>query len=103
MAAVQQHFSRELAKRYFLLHGQIELNVPRSRLVHYLLANCKHPDAKAGDFSVRRTQEEIAAAIGVTRETVNRHLQHLQRQGYLSVGRGVIWITQADALQDCTV
>jgi CRP/FNR family transcriptional regulator, cyclic AMP receptor protein len=87
---------REMAKRYCTLHARIELVQPLDRLVRFLL---EHAATAAGrPAEVARTQEEIAEAIGATRETVNRHLQRLQDDGLVRVGRGVVAVVDAARL-----
>jgi CRP/FNR family cyclic AMP-dependent transcriptional regulator len=48
----------------------------------------------AADYGseVRASQEELASLTGVTRETVNRHLQSWKRTGVISLGRGRLLI-----------
>jgi DNA-binding GntR family transcriptional regulator len=45
------------------------------------------------------TQEQIAEAIGASRETVNRHLGRLEADGLIKAGRGSITIVDGEALQ----
>jgi CRP/FNR family transcriptional regulator len=90
---MRSFFLRELSRRYCALHSQIELRTPIDRLARFLLARC------AGAGEVACTQEEIAEAVGVTRETVNRHLARLQDKGVLKVGRGSIRIVDAEGLK----
>jgi CRP-like cAMP-binding protein len=55
----------------------------------------------ASDYGsdVRASQEELASLTGVTRETVNRHLQSWKRSGVISLGRGRLLIRDIDALR----
>ena len=62
------------------------------------MANCRQVDS--GEVALMATQDEIAKAIGTTRETVNRYLQELQRKNLLIVRRGQIDIPELDALQE---
>jgi CRP/FNR family transcriptional regulator, cyclic AMP receptor protein len=89
---------RYLAKSVYLLHTQIEINSPYLRLVQHIMANCRQVDS--GEVALMATQDEIAKAIGTTRETVNRYLQELQRKNLLIVRRGQIDIPELDALQE---
>jgi CRP/FNR family transcriptional regulator, cyclic AMP receptor protein len=84
---------REMAKRYYTLHARIELAQPVDRLLRFLLEHA------SGEGAVAGTQEEIAEAIGATRETVNRHLQRLQDEELVKVGRGVVTIVDAGRLR----
>lgn len=97
-ASLTRFFLQEMARGYYVLHSRIGQNRPLDRLVHYLLSE----DAQANHDGplVCRTQEEIAAAIGLSRETVNKHLRLLQRQGVISVGRAEITILDAAALRE---
>ncbi|MGE7470306.1 Crp/Fnr family transcriptional regulator [Bosea sp. NPDC003192] len=55
----------------------------------------------AADYGtdVRASQDELASLTGVTRETVNRHLQDWKRSGVISLGRGRLLIQDVDALR----
>ncbi len=88
-----------LARRLYALHGRVGLTHPLARIVHYLLSE----SAAAGGPSVRRTQEEIAEAVGVTRETVNKHLGTLASRGLIRVGRGGIEILNAEGMKDSLI
>ncbi len=82
---------REMAKRYCTLHARIELAQPVDRLVRFLLERCTG-GAAGRPVEVAGTQEEIAEAVGATRETVNRHLQRMQDEGLVKVARGVVTV-----------
>lgn len=45
------------------------------------------------------TQDELAALTGVSRETVNRQLQHWKRVGLLSLGRSRVMIHDVDGVR----
>ena len=95
---VKQYFLEFLARSLYLLHSQIELNLPLHKLIQHVITHaCREPD---GVCYLEATQDEIAQAIGTTRETVNKHLQSLQREGLLSVARGRIEIVQVDLLSE---
>ncbi len=95
MAGVKEYFIRVLARRLYALHGRVGLTNPLARIVHFLLSESE----AAGGPSVRRTQEEIAEAVGVTRETVNKHLGTLAAQGLIRIGRGGVEVVDAQGLQ----
>jgi CRP-like cAMP-binding protein len=40
--------------------------------------------------TVRITQDQLAAMIGVTRESVNKHLKRLRARGLVEIGRGYV-------------
>jgi CRP/FNR family transcriptional regulator, cyclic AMP receptor protein len=87
-----------LAKEHFLLHTQIELNQPLSRIIKNLLAAV---EGKVADKQIVYTTQELLAEItGVSRETVNKHLNRLQNQGYIQLGRGEIKVLDSDGLSE---
>lgn len=51
-------------------------------------------------FVLRVTQEQITRAIGVSRETVNRHLRDLQSAGRARISRGCIRAASLEDLED---
>ena len=87
----------EMAKRYCTMHARFELVQPVDRLVHFLLGRLPADTGCGGEVAC--TQEEIAEAIGAARETVNRHLQRLQDDGVVKVGRGVVTVVDAARLR----
>jgi len=98
---VNDFILRELARRCCILHGRVSLNLPLGRLVNYLLSESAPAPAGKGSLIVSKTQEEIAEAIGVTRETVNKHLGLLQSRGLISIGRGSITLIKPADLREC--
>jgi CRP-like cAMP-binding protein len=100
-AGMRTYLLHEMAKRYYTMHARFELVQPLDRLVHFLLEHASGDTGQAGEVAC--TQEEIAEAIGATRETVNRHLQRLQDDGLVKVGRGVVTIVDAARLRTSSV
>lgn len=94
LPGMRQFFLMELARRSYALHSRIECNHPMDRLIRYLRERCEAPDGK-----IACTQEEIAEAVGATRETVNRHLARLQEEGLIRIGRGSVRVVAPDALR----
>jgi CRP-like cAMP-binding protein len=90
LAGMRASLLNEMARRYCTLHARFELVQPLDRLVRFLLEHVPAGAGAAGDVAC--TQEQIAEAIGATRETVNRHLQRLQDDGLVRVGRGVVTV-----------
>jgi CRP-like cAMP-binding protein len=90
LAGMRSFLLREMARRYYTLHSRFELVQPLDRLVRFLIEHASADAARAGDVAC--TQEQIAEAIGATRETVNRHLQRLKDDGLVQVGRGVVTV-----------
>jgi CRP-like cAMP-binding protein len=93
LPGLERFFLQEMARRYYTLHSRIECNQPMDRLVSFLLGRCGTADGE-----IVCTQEEIAEAVGVTRETVNRHLGRLQEEGLVRIGRGSVRVVARDAL-----
>ncbi len=98
VAGMRTLLLREMAKRYYTLHARIELAQPADRLVRFLLDRAVADDG-GRPIEVAGTQEQIAAAIGATRETVNRHLQRLQDEGLVKVGRGAVTVMDGGRLR----
>ena len=94
---MKDRFLEYLARSLFLLHSQIELNLPLPRIIQYVLSHAQREETGSASLSI--TQDEIALAVGVTRETVNKHLKGLQVEGLLQIGRGRIEIPDCEALE----
>jgi len=97
LAGMREVLMREMAKRYYTMHARFELVQPIDRLVHFLLEHTTDDAGRPGE--VMSTQEQIAEAIGATRETVNRNLQRLQDDGLVRVGRGMVTVVDAARLR----
>jgi CRP/FNR family cyclic AMP-dependent transcriptional regulator len=97
LAGMRESLLNEMAKRYYTMHARFELVQPLDRLVRFLIEHASADTGRAGEVAC--TQEEIAEAIGATRETVNRHLQRLQDEGLVRVGRGVVTVVDAARLR----
>ncbi len=84
-----------------LIEDSLFLNV-ESRLAKRLLHFARHKGRNRADgieISMKMPQREIAALIGVTRESVNKQLSAWQKQGLVSVKRGTITVTDVEALE----
>jgi CRP/FNR family cyclic AMP-dependent transcriptional regulator len=107
MAAFQSAAIRVLASAYSQLHTHLETRTPDTKITAFLLSLIARFRAPSGDmhssgvdvtetpgrgYLVTITQESIAAATGLSRETVNRHLHQLQDDGSIRVHRGKIEI-----------
>lgn len=100
-----QRLARELAAGYYPLHDALENGTPERRIARELsrlLARASTGDAAAGPAEILVTQEELAEAVGLTRETVNRHLGLLAREGTISMARGRIVVVRPEALRGGT-
>jgi len=89
--------ARVLAREVLALHSFIEDESPEERIVSFLLSR-KRELAGVSNSRVSITQERIARAVGVTRETVNKRLAALERQGLVRTLRGQIEVLDWDAL-----
>jgi CRP/FNR family transcriptional regulator, cyclic AMP receptor protein len=98
---MREYFLREMARRLYVMHSRVELATPFDRLARYLVE--RHDEAvregRGSGEAVSATQEQIAEAIGASRETVNRHLGRLEADGLIKAGRGSITIVDGEALQ----
>lgn len=97
VAGMRAALLHEMAKRLYTLHARIELVQPADRLARYLLDHAAGGGGRP--VEVAGTQEDIAAAIGATRETVNRHLRRLQDEGLVRIGRGSVTVVAAERLR----
>lgn len=94
--------SRRLRRSDDLLADVAFLNVP-GRLAKKLveLARLYGRDGPPGQpVQVRLTQEELASTIGVTRESVNKHLHYFSSRGWVAVSKGRITIRDPHALEE---
>jgi CRP/FNR family transcriptional regulator, cyclic AMP receptor protein len=73
-----------------------------ARVAHVLLelsngARAQQPDAER--TSVKSTQQELAARVGATRESVNRCLRFYRERGLIYYGYGRLTVLQPEALR----
>jgi CRP/FNR family transcriptional regulator, cyclic AMP receptor protein len=78
-----------LARELLALYAFTEDESPEERIIAFLLSR-KRELAGIGTTRVSVTQERLAQAIGVSRETVNKRLKILEHQGLLKTLRGEI-------------
>lgn len=60
------------------------------------------PGPGQGPVQVRLTQEELASLVGISRESVNKHLRLWQEQGLISLGRGRLQVLKFERLRALT-
>ncbi len=87
---------------YFSLHANLETNSPMQKIVRYLKAytrTYKDQNDNSGSMMIEITQEDLAASIGFTRETVNKHLNDLQKKSVISLSRGKIEVINIAMLE----
>lgn len=75
----------------------VEARVAR-RLWHDLTA-ANSGEAPAAGVSARVHQSQMAAALGVTRESVNKHLARLKARGVISLEAGTVTLHQPEVLR----
>jgi CRP-like cAMP-binding protein len=101
-AGMHEFFLRDMARRLYVMHSRVELATPFDRLVRYLVERSDEAEVNPGDGSrgvLALTQEQIAEAIGASRETVNRHLGRLEDDRLIRAGRGSIEVTDLARLR----
>lgn len=59
-----------------------------------------HGQRTAGGMTLRISQEDLAAFLGVSRQAVNQQLQAWKNQGWVSLGRGVIIVRDEAAIRN---
>jgi CRP/FNR family transcriptional regulator, cyclic AMP receptor protein len=99
-------FSRMILKTishdYFSLHANLETNSPLQKIIKYFKAyirTYKDNNVNSGSMIIEITQENLAASIGFTRETVNKHLSDLQKKNIISLSRGKIEVIDIATLE----
>lgn len=77
----------------YILHAKLESSGGLDSISAYLKELCKHPRfTLKEEICLKITQEKLASAVGLTRETVSKHLHQLQDDGVISLARGIIKI-----------
>ena len=72
-----------------------------------MLLQRQHPTSSATmSLDLMMTRQEIGSYLGMTLESVSRHLSHFQKRGWIRLGRRRVDIVQREALEnrrDCRV
>lgn len=97
--AIRRRIIREMAAGYYLVHGIIEAHSPRTRIARYLYTLLARASSTADGITLAITQDAVAQAVGLTRETVNKHLHVLEDLGILALGRGVVRVVDVEQLR----
>jgi CRP-like cAMP-binding protein len=63
------------------------------------LANGEGGESLSGQVRVRITQDELASMLGVSRQSVNKELNRLAGEGWLTLARGSVTLIDPDALR----
>lgn len=73
----------------------------RSRVLYELLIQARRFGTKHGDgVAIPANESEIGSLAGLARETVNREMNKLKRDGYISVEKSQIIVNDMDRLAD---
>lgn len=91
---------RRLRRTSAHLEDLMFLDVP-ARLARTLLhlAQAFGIAARTGTcIDIRLSQQQLGAITGITRESVNKHLGHWQKAGWISLNRGYVTVIDAQAL-----
>ena len=95
---IQELLNRELSKGYYRLHELLESHTPESKIAKILIAKLEQTGEKR-ELTINITQEELARATGLSRETVNKHLHKLQEQRIVNLSRGSIELLKPEHLE----
>jgi len=87
-----------IRREHFLALLQREPGV--ARLAKRLLSLGQlHGQQTAGGMTLRISQEDLAAFLGVSRQAVNQQLQAWKSRGWVSLGRGVVIVRDEAAIR----
>lgn len=73
----------------------------RPRLAHLIASEAERVSSETQSdqgFVLRSSQQQLSRLLGVSRQTVSKHLRELEKQGILSVGRREVWVRSTSAL-----
>lgn len=101
-ASIFEALARRLRATNELLGDVAFLEAPRRLAKRLLDVAGVAPEPGRGPAQVRLTQEELASLVGISRESVNKHLRAWQEQGIVSLGRGRLQVLRPDRLRDLT-
>lgn len=89
-AFVFKNFSARLANLINRMESVVFGSIDQ-RLAKILLAS--------GNSTINKTHQELAYELGSAREVVSRHLKQFEKQGWVSLNRGVVEIIGRDAIK----
>ncbi|MGH2609052.1 MAG: Crp/Fnr family transcriptional regulator [Tepidiformaceae bacterium] len=76
------------------------LDLPHRLAKRLLALSAEHGERTGGgEPRLRVTQGELASALAVSRESVNKQLNFFQREGWIALGRGWVRVLDAQALR----
>jgi len=102
VAAVLEALAQRLRATNELLGDVAFLEAPRRLAKRLLEVASAAPEPGRGPIQVRLTQEELASLVGISRESVNKHLRAWQEQGLVSLGRGRLQVLRPEKLRALT-
>ncbi|MEX0749857.1 MAG: Crp/Fnr family transcriptional regulator [Dehalococcoidia bacterium] len=70
-----------------------------ARRLWQMFAAASHDGAPLPDASIRVNQTELARAIGVTRESVNKHLARIKQSNVITMASGRVTLIDPEALR----
>ena len=71
-----------------------------ARHLWHLFSEASRDESPAEGVTLRMNQTEMAATIGVTRESVNKHLARMKQAGVIDVAAGRVTLVQVDELRE---
>lgn len=96
-----RHLCMRLRRNNENIEDAAMLGLP-ARLAKRLLSLCEtrgHAEGGACRIDIRLSQQELAQMLGVTRESVNKHLTNWKTSGIIGISRGRITLCDIPALQ----
>ena len=91
-------FSRGYVRRLTdTVHDAAFLDIP-ARLARTLVQLLNGREPTADGVQLHLTQNDLAAMVGATRESINKWLGYYERQGWVRRERGFVTIVNSDAL-----
>jgi len=102
VATIFEALAQRLRATNELLGDVAFLEAPRRLAKRLLEVASAAPGPGRGPIQVRLTQEELASLVGISRESVNKHLRAWQEQGLVSLGRGRLQVLRPEKLRALT-
>ena len=102
VATIFEALAQRLRATNELLGDVAFLEAPRRLAKRLLEVASAAPGPGRGPIQVRLTQGELASLVGISRESVNKHLRAWQEQGLVSLGRGRLQVLRPEKLRALT-
>ncbi|MBN1499907.1 MAG: Crp/Fnr family transcriptional regulator [Spirochaetes bacterium] len=97
-AEMQLQIINELSHGYYSVHAYLDVHTSLQKIVNFLCSRIN--SLTEGENEIYVTQEYIAEAVGVTRETVNKYLKFMEQKGLISINRSCIQFTDKASFQN---